>query len=221
MRGIRSERKHDVSEPFPSLTAHSCVYLLQWLRVRVEGICATGRGLTSKSFEFQCWIVKVHQSPAPTSLTWISLTMETFSPWVRGRLLLWEKKKEKLTAPYFLYLATTGNTLQLKALHTARLLFDSQPSRRADRQTAGKLTRVHETSQLQWLLKIPPRLEHVRRKQVLAQQDKAGPSKSAPSLSLHEISKNLVMWWLQCLMFSQDYRFRFCLNKLWQSKMVF
>lgn len=41
-----------------------------------------------KSFEFQRRLVRVHQFPCPhpSTLTWISLTMETFSPRVRGRL---------------------------------------------------------------------------------------------------------------------------------------
>lgn len=87
-----------------------------------------------ESFEFQWWLVKVHQSPAPTH----PLSRGSHSQW---KLLApeWEagfssEKKKNLTTPYFLYLATTGNTLQLKALHTARLLFDSRQSWRADRQ---------------------------------------------------------------------------------------
>lgn len=116
--------------------------------------------------------------PHPSSLTCDSLTMETFSPRVRGGLELRGKKNKNLTTLCFLYHATSGNSLQLKALHIhfAALLAWSLIVNRRGRmtdETAGKLTRVYEASHLQWLLKIPPRLQHVLCKQVLAQQDKA------------------------------------------------
>lgn len=121
--------------------------------------------------------------PHPSTLTCVSLTMETFSPRVRGGLELWERKKN--TSNYSL-LPLSCHYWKLTSAHSAPLslpgyfLIVNSRGRLTD-QTAGKLTRAHGPSHLQWLLKIPPRLEHVLCKQVLAQQDKAGHLQCAVS----------------------------------------
>lgn len=111
--------------------------------------------------------------PHPSTLTCVSLTMETFSPRVGGGLQLWKKKKKKvLSASLIVPLLETRFSSKLATL-TFLLSANLWLSTVVDR-TAGKLTRAHEVSHLQWLLKIPPRLEHVLCKQVLAQKNEAG-----------------------------------------------
>lgn len=120
--------------------------------------------------------------PHPSTLTCVSLTMETFSLRVRGGTLLWKKKH--LTASFIMPLLES---------HFSTHYFVSYSLMTGGRQTektTGKLTRVHEASHLQCLLKIPPSLQRVLCKHVLAQQNKAGHLKSAPSPSLQEIFKS-------------------------------
>lgn len=109
--------------------------------------------------------------PHPSTLTCVSLTMETFSPRVGGGLELWKKKKV-LSASLIVPLLETRFSSKLTTL-TFLLSANLWLSTVVDR-TAGELTRVHGVSRLQWLLKIPPRLEHVLCKQVLAQKNEAG-----------------------------------------------
>ncbi len=99
------------------------------------------------------------------------------------------KKKKNLTTPCFLYLATTGNSLQLKALHTcfsARLLFHC----RADRRNGG------QTNPWAWNQSFTMTAKNTAKARACAVQTSTGTTRQGWALkicspSLQEISKRL------------------------------
>lgn len=118
--------------------------------------------------------MSVHQSPVPThppSRVSLSQWKLLASEWEAGSKTRERKKKKKnQTTLCFLYHATTGNSLELKALHTR---FVASPAFSVTVNSRGRLTdktaeltRMHAATHLHWLLKIPPRVEHVLCKQV-------------------------------------------------------
>lgn len=166
--GKRAERKQDIHDLFPAslLGLFICCYRCEWdpsWRNRDREV----------TFEFQWRLVKVHQSPAPTHpRSRVSLSQwKLLAPeWEAGSSS--EKKKKVLSASLIVPLLETRFSSKLTKL-TFLLSANLWLSTVVDR-TAGKLTRVHEVRHLQWLLKIPPRLEHVLCKQVLAQKTRQG-----------------------------------------------
>lgn len=92
-------------------------------------------------------------NPHPSTLTCVSLTMETFSLWVGGGITLRrerKKRKENLSRR-FLDHATSGNLLQLRALYAHAVVLLALIS---DCQQSWTKRQPHAASHLEWLLKI-------------------------------------------------------------------
>lgn len=127
----------------------------------IQAVVCNSDGELTFEFESRACESSPIPCPHPSSLTCVSLTMETFSPRVRGGLSSEKKSnysllplschywKLTLNQPLVCFLLSLGMSL---IVHCGQRL-------------------IYEASHLQWLLKIPPRLQHVLCKHVLAQYD--------------------------------------------------